>query len=78
MQSKISVQKRGSCYGCGAEIQTQEPGSVGYMRPDAFEAKAKHRQMDQLFCRWACGQTPSFGNASAIATRAELPKLEEI
>jgi len=65
------LQKQGSCYGCGARIQTEEPGSVGYVDSATFEAKAKHRQMEQLFCRFAswlktCCPAMSFVLANAL------------
>lgn len=60
------TKKQGSCYGCGARIQTEEPGSVGYVDSATFEAKAKHRQMEQLFCR-RCQQLSNGEMVPAVA-----------
>jgi hypothetical protein len=36
------------CYGCGAPLQTQVPAAAGYVEPARFEAKKKHRQLQQV------------------------------
>jgi hypothetical protein len=37
-----------TCYGCGAPLQTSVPAAAGYVAPDKFEAKKKHRQLQQV------------------------------
>lgn len=36
------------CYGCGAPLQTEVPAAAGYVSPDKFEAKKKHKQLQQV------------------------------
>ena len=38
------------CYGCGVRLQTDDPSSSGYVPPEKFETKARHKQFDQLLC----------------------------
>ncbi|GAB4825916.1 nitric oxide associated protein 1 [Ancistrocladus abbreviatus] len=39
-----------SCYGCGAPLQTQEVDRPGYVDPDTYELKKKHRQLKTILC----------------------------
>lgn len=39
------------CYGCGAGLQTDEPGAAGYVEPARYELKAQHRQLRLLLCQ---------------------------
>jgi nitric-oxide synthase len=36
------------CYGCGAPLQTEVPAAAGYVAPDRFQAKKKHKQLQQV------------------------------
>ncbi|KAG9452289.1 hypothetical protein H6P81_005193 [Aristolochia fimbriata] len=38
------------CYGCGAPLQTQEVDAPGYIDPETYELKKKHRQLRTLIC----------------------------
>lgn len=40
-----------SCYGCGAPLQTSETDAPGYVDPDAYYLKKKHRQLRTVLCR---------------------------
>ncbi|KAJ6705785.1 NO-ASSOCIATED PROTEIN 1 CHLOROPLASTIC/MITOCHONDRIAL, partial [Salix purpurea] len=39
-----------SCYGCGAPLHTSDPDSPGYVDPDTYELKKKHRQLRTVLC----------------------------
>ncbi|XP_058104800.1 putative nitric oxide synthase isoform X3 [Magnolia sinica] len=38
------------CYGCGAPLQTEEDDAPGYVDPDMYELKKRHRQLRTLLC----------------------------
>ncbi|XP_057544363.1 putative nitric oxide synthase [Amaranthus tricolor] len=38
------------CYGCGAPLQTLEVDGPGYVDPDTYELKKKHRQLKTILC----------------------------
>lgn len=40
----------GSCYGCGAVLQTVEPENPGWVDAGEYALKAKHRQRGLLLC----------------------------
>ncbi|KAG8381529.1 hypothetical protein BUALT_Bualt06G0131200 [Buddleja alternifolia] len=39
-----------SCYGCGAPLQTSETDSPGYVEPETYDLKKKHRQLRTVLC----------------------------
>ena len=39
-----------TCYGCGTALQTQNLQLPGYIQPDIFQLKKKHRQLRQVLC----------------------------
>ncbi|XP_075513230.1 LOW QUALITY PROTEIN: putative nitric oxide synthase [Primulina tabacum] len=39
-----------SCYGCGAPLQTTEHDSPGYVEPETYDLKKKHRQLRTVIC----------------------------
>ncbi|GFQ08299.1 no-associated protein 1 chloroplastic/mitochondrial [Phtheirospermum japonicum] len=39
-----------SCYGCGAPLQTSETDAPGYVEPDTYSLKKKHRQLRTVLC----------------------------
>ncbi|XP_031484256.1 putative nitric oxide synthase [Nymphaea colorata] len=39
-----------SCYGCGAPLQTQEVDAPGYVDPQTYEVKKRHRQLRTVLC----------------------------
>ena len=39
------------CYGCGAVLQTLEEGSPGYVPPEKYSLKQRHRQLGTVICR---------------------------
>ena len=41
---------QGTCYGCGAALQTEQEGAAGYVEPEKYELKRVHRQLSQLVC----------------------------
>jgi rubredoxin len=43
------------CYGCGAALQTEVPAAAGFVAPDKFELKRKHRQLQQVLCERCAG-----------------------
>ncbi|KAK9916297.1 hypothetical protein WJX75_001022 [Coccomyxa subellipsoidea] len=43
--------RRGSCYGCGAALQTEEASAPGYVPEEKYEEKRRHRQLGTLVCR---------------------------
>ena len=44
-------QLQGTCYGCGAALQTEQEDAAGYVPPEKYELKRVHRQLGQLVCR---------------------------
>ena len=48
--SKVAKRRIG-CYGCGADIQTEDPSGAGYVEPERYEVKAAHKQLRLLLCR---------------------------
>uniref|UniRef100_A0A1D1YUS0 Nitric oxide synthase 1 n=1 Tax=Anthurium amnicola TaxID=1678845 RepID=A0A1D1YUS0_9ARAE len=38
------------CYGCGAALQTAEPDAPGYVDPETYELKKRHRQLRTVIC----------------------------
>eukprot|EP01018_Ginkgo_biloba_P025627 Gb_32101 [translate_table: standard] len=38
------------CYGCGAPLQTVEVDAPGYLTPETYELKKKHRQLRSVLC----------------------------
>ncbi|KAH9312666.1 hypothetical protein KI387_027701 [Taxus chinensis] len=38
------------CYGCGAPMQTVEVDGPGYLTPETYELKKKHRQLRSVLC----------------------------
>ncbi|KAK1273257.1 putative nitric oxide synthase [Acorus gramineus] len=38
------------CYGCGAPLQTTETDAPGYVDPETYELKKKHRQLRTVLC----------------------------
>jgi hypothetical protein len=57
------VAKKGACYGCGAPLQTDIASGPGYVRPDKYDLKARHKQLNQVR-RWRA--------AAARVQRVEL------
>ncbi|KAL6321513.1 hypothetical protein AAG906_019693 [Vitis piasezkii] len=39
-----------ACYGCGASLQTLETDAPGYVDPETYELKKKHRQLRTVLC----------------------------
>ncbi|KAK2975821.1 hypothetical protein RJ640_022838, partial [Escallonia rubra] len=39
-----------TCYGCGAPLQISESDAPGYVDPDTYELKKKHRQLRTVIC----------------------------
>lgn len=39
-----------SCYGCGAPLQISETDAPGYVDPETYELKKKHRQLRTILC----------------------------
>lgn len=39
-----------SCYGCGAPLQTSESDAPGYVEPETYSLKKKHRQLRTVLC----------------------------
>lgn len=48
--SGIENRKRTQCYGCGAFVQTLHPGDIGFVSPETYDTKKKHKQLNQLLC----------------------------
>jgi hypothetical protein len=44
---------QGTCYGCGAALQTEQEEAAGYVEPEKYALKRLHRQLDRLVCRHA-------------------------
>lgn len=42
--------KTSSCYGCGVLLQTSDPNAIGFVDPEKFAVKQRHRQLNQLIC----------------------------
>ncbi|CAK7355876.1 unnamed protein product [Dovyalis caffra] len=38
------------CYGCGAPLHTSDPDAPGYVDPDTYELKKRHRQLRTVLC----------------------------
>ncbi|KIY95277.1 Putative nitric oxide synthase [Monoraphidium neglectum] len=49
------VAKKGACYGCGAPLQTDIASGPGYVRPDKYDLKARHKQLNQVLCERCAG-----------------------
>ena len=41
---------QGTCYGCGAGLHTEQPGSAGYVSQEVYAVKKQHRQLQQVLC----------------------------
>ncbi|XP_052306076.1 NO-associated protein 1, chloroplastic/mitochondrial isoform X2 [Populus trichocarpa] len=39
-----------SCYGCGAPLHTLDPDAPGFVDPDTYELKKRHRQLRTVLC----------------------------
>ncbi|KAL3645192.1 hypothetical protein CASFOL_010372 [Castilleja foliolosa] len=39
-----------SCYGCGAPLHTSESDAPGYVEPDTYSLKKKHKQLKTVLC----------------------------
>ncbi|PIN13960.1 putative GTPase [Handroanthus impetiginosus] len=39
-----------SCYGCGAPLQTSDSDAPGYVEPETYRLKKKHRQLRTVLC----------------------------
>ncbi|OAY76285.1 putative nitric oxide synthase [Ananas comosus] len=39
-----------SCYGCGAPLQTRETDAPGFVDPETYELKKRHRQLRTVLC----------------------------
>eukprot|EP00252_Welwitschia_mirabilis_P003044 TRINITY_DN13107_c0_g1_i1.p1 TRINITY_DN13107_c0_g1~~TRINITY_DN13107_c0_g1_i1.p1 ORF type:complete len:609 (-),score=117.10 TRINITY_DN13107_c0_g1_i1:10-1836(-) len=52
-QKKIGFQLSSgpTCYGCGAPFQTVEAEGPGYLAPDVYALKRKHRQLNSVLCQ---------------------------
>lgn len=61
------VAKKGNCYGCGASLQTYIPSGAGYVKPDKYETKARHRQLKQVLCE----------RCSGLCNGAMIPAVED-
>ncbi|XP_057765984.1 putative nitric oxide synthase [Salvia miltiorrhiza] len=48
--AKSSSLNSPSCYGCGAPLQKSEPDAPGYVEPDTYSLKKKHRQLQTVIC----------------------------
>lgn len=44
------AKSRVGCYGCGAELQTNEPSAAGYVEQDRYDLKNRYRQLRLLLC----------------------------
>ncbi|KAK6155865.1 hypothetical protein DH2020_010113 [Rehmannia glutinosa] len=47
---KASASTVPSCYGCGAPLQTSVSDAPGYVEPDTYSLKKKHRQLRTVLC----------------------------
>lgn len=57
-----SSKKVAVCYGCGAKLQIQVPLGPGYVKPQKYEIKKLHRQLNKVRpARFTC-----HGNSIAI------------
>ncbi|CAI8615929.1 unnamed protein product [Vicia faba] len=43
-----------SCYGCGAPLQTSDNDAPGFVDPETYELKKKHRQLRTVLCGRCC------------------------
>jgi nitric-oxide synthase len=57
----------GRCYGCGAALQTVLPGTAGYVQPERYETRRRHRQLDTLLC----------GRCSDLCNGAMVPAVAD-
>jgi nitric-oxide synthase len=48
--SSKGTQKPTQCYGCGTYVQTLHPDETGFVPPELYDTKKKHRQLNQLLC----------------------------
>ena len=62
---------QGTCYGCGAALQTEQEDAAGYVAPEKYELKRAHRQLNQLVCRCEVKQI-ACGMASVHMLQAAL------
>ncbi|QDZ22803.1 nitric-oxide synthase [Chloropicon primus] len=49
-QEPEEEEAKGECYGCGAHLQTRSEKAAGYVKRETYEAKKKHRQLNQILC----------------------------
>ncbi|GMH44225.1 hypothetical protein BSKO_12159 [Bryopsis sp. KO-2023] len=52
IEEEIPKQKKikGYCYGCGVQVQLDEPGEIGFIQKEKYQTKAKFKQYGQLLC----------------------------
>jgi len=49
-KSAVALQRRGNCYGCGIQLQTDATSAPGFVDPAVFDAKKQHKQLDRVLC----------------------------
>lgn len=48
--SSKGTQEPTQCYGCGTYVQTLHPDETGFVPPELYDTKKRHRQLNQLLC----------------------------
>jgi hypothetical protein len=60
----------GKCYGCGVELQTENPRTPGFVTKDQFEVKSRHRQRDSVLCSRCAAYISTDGDTAATSSTA--------
>ncbi len=64
-----SLYMQGTCYGCGAGLQIEQPGSAGYVSQETYAVKKQHRQLRQVLCE-RCQNLSNAGMVPGVLERS--------
>ena len=63
-----------NCYGCGVPLQISDTQTPGYVEPEKFALKRRHRQLNQLLC----ARCQALSNGEMIPGVADFQQLVQI
>jgi nitric-oxide synthase len=63
-----------NCYGCGIALQISDTQTPGYVEPEKFALKRRHRQLNQLLC----ARCQALSNGEMIPGVADFQQLVQI
>ncbi|MEW5318490.1 MAG: hypothetical protein WDW38_009708 [Sanguina aurantia] len=62
-----TARRKDCCYGCGARLQIDTPVGAGYVPPEKYAVKQKHKQLGQVLCE----------RCSGLSNGAMIPGVED-